>query len=215
MSAGPSSSAAGFTLLEVLVAMSLFGVLTSLVYTGMHTGVRSWGAVQERSAGAVAERTMRNWLQRQITALVPIQWHERQQTRIAFSGDARGLRFFGVRSHVTRGAGLYRVDLRREQQRDGRDALVLTYQTRDTERPKALGGVGEPVSRRLGEDFESLRFDYYGASNPLEQGRWRPNWPSQASRYPEMIRISAERHGVRSWPSLVVALRAVPTEVAP
>ena len=173
MNAAPRN-VAGFTLLEVLVAMSLLGVLTSLVYTGMYTGLRSWDAVQDRSAVAVEERTTRNWLRRQIGALVPIQWRAQNRTKVAFSGDARGFRFFGAWAHATRGAGLYRVELRGEQQAGGGHALILAYQARDTERPEELRGVGETVERRLGADFVDLRFDYFGT--PSEEGvrRWRP-----------------------------------------
>ncbi|MDJ0739725.1 MAG: prepilin-type N-terminal cleavage/methylation domain-containing protein [Gammaproteobacteria bacterium] len=204
--------AAGFTLLEVLVAMSLLGVLTSLVYTGMHTGLRAWSAVEERSASAVAERTTRNWLRRQIAALVPIQWQAQNRTRVAFAGDADGFRFFGAWSHATRGAGLYQIELRSERQDDRGYSLVLSYQVRDTERPKELRGVGDVVERRLGDDLEDLRFDYFGAPGGEQVQRWRSNWPAQASRYPQLIRISAEGRGERPWPQLVVALRSTPAE---
>ena len=204
-------SAGGFTLLEVLVALSLLGVLTSLVYTGMHTGMRSWGAAQERTAMAVAERSTRNWLRRQIGALVPLQYQAQNRTRILFAGDQRGFRFLGAWSHATRGAGIYRVELRGEQGDDGQ-ALVLSYQPRDTERPQALDGVGEVVERRLGDGFEDLRFDYFGAPTEQETPRWRRSWPGQATSYPVLIRVSAGRRDARPWPHLVVALRSRPEE---
>lgn len=196
--------AGGFTLLEVLVAMSLVGVLTVLVYTGMHIGIRSWDAVQTRSQAAVVERTTRNWLRRQIGGLVPVRWDEAKQRRIAFAGDKSGFRFFGSWTHPTRGGGLYMVALG-DEEIDGARALVLAYQARDTERTE-LAGVGEVEERRLGHRFAALRFEYFGAPGKQDVRRWRQNWPRQASRYPELVRISGERSDQRAWPQLVVAL---------
>ena len=69
--------------------------------------------------------------------------------------------------------------------------------------------VADAIAR---EDFEALRFDYYGAPGEQDVRRWRRSWPNQASRYPELIRVSAERRGARAWPQLVVALRSTPAE---
>ena len=190
--------------------MSLLGLLTVLVYTGMNTGMRSWGAVQTRSQAAVVERTTRNWLRRQIGGLVPVRWDEAKQTRIAFDGDRRGFRFFGFWTHPTRGGGLYMVALGDEQS-DGEHALVLGYQARDTERAE-LAGVGEVEERRLGHRFAALRFEYFGAPGSQDVRRWRQNWPRQASRYPELVRISGERSDLRPWPQLIVALPAASLE---
>ncbi len=199
----------GFTLLEVLMALSLLSVLVVIVYTGMRMGLSTWDAVQVRSEAAVMERTTRNWLRRQITALVPMQWREGQSARIAFAGDSRGFRFLGHRQHATRGGGLYLVELR-NQTAAGVQHLVLGYQPRAADRLE-LAGVGEPELRRLGGAFKTLSFDYFGAPDERSPARWRPLWPSQATHYPALIRVRGTRLDERPWPDLVVAVRSAPT----
>lgn len=207
----PVDRSDGFTLLEVLVALSLVGVLMTLVYTGMHTGLRSWDAVQKRSDSAVTERATRNWLQRQVGALVPIAWRGADRTRIAFLGDGRGFRFFAPLAHASRGGGLYHVELHQEET-DGAQVLALAYQPRQTEQSE-LAGVGDIEVRHLGERFDALQFEYFGALDERDQRRWRRDWPARAVRYPELIRISGERVDARPWPQLVVALRNTALEV--
>ena len=76
--------ARGFTLLEVLVAMTLFAVLMAALMPGLHTGLRTLTSADERYRALVIARSVLNE-QTHDTGLTPMP--------VALSGEMDGFRW--------------------------------------------------------------------------------------------------------------------------
>ena len=64
----PSVAAAqrGFTLLEVLVALTLFSLIAMMAYSGLRTGGRTWDANQDRILISEDIRIVQGFLRRYL-----------------------------------------------------------------------------------------------------------------------------------------------------
>ena len=55
---------AGFTLLELLIAMTLLGMILVLLFGGLRLGVRSWDASQKQVDSLNSVRSLESFLRR-------------------------------------------------------------------------------------------------------------------------------------------------------
>jgi len=163
----------GFTLIEVLVAMAIFGVLTILAYMLLGQTLESADRLTERMDRLQAvQRTVR-FLSNDFVQAAP------RPVRLEL-GDSMGPAVFtgpgGEFSlEITHGgwgnpAGLPRGTLQRSAYRLENDELVR-YHWNVLDRTYA----NEPIANVLLDDVESLLFRYLDAD-----GEWSEVWPPQA-----------------------------------
>ena len=163
----------GFTLIEVLVAMAIFGVLTILAYMLLGQTLESADRLTERMDRLQAvQRTVR-FLSNDFVQAAP------RPVRLEL-GDSMGPAVFtgpgGEFSlEITHGgwgnpAGLPRGTLQRSAYRLEDDELVR-YHWNVLDRTYA----NEPVANILLDNVESLLFRYLAAD-----GEWSEVWPPQA-----------------------------------
>ncbi|MBL8525338.1 MAG: prepilin-type N-terminal cleavage/methylation domain-containing protein, partial [Betaproteobacteria bacterium] len=85
--------AAGFTLLELLVGLTLLGVLMILVYSALNMGLRAWDTGDARAAEAAHQRIVQTFLRREMEQIFPVRWRGIPESKIAFEGAKGELRF--------------------------------------------------------------------------------------------------------------------------
>src|SRR5882672_8231233 len=102
-------SEAGFTLVELLVGLALFSLLSVLLFDNVRFGLRAW-----RNGSVTAERFERSMiaqdlLRRMIGNLYPmIVADGARQQQIDFDGTGDALSFLGNAPTVAGGAGRFR-----------------------------------------------------------------------------------------------------------
>ena len=84
---------AGFTLLELLIAMTLMGMILVLLFGGLRLGVRSWDASQRQVDTLNSVRSVENFLRREISLTYPYVWKNTPGQRVAFLGERNKLSF--------------------------------------------------------------------------------------------------------------------------
>ena len=197
----------GLTLLEVLVSLVLLSTVMVAVYGALRMGMRSWEAVEERSAAATSERVVRNLLARQTRLLVPLLDDTRSPPLVLFDGERDRVRFVAPLAHAARGQGLYLVELELRNRR-GDIEPVLRYRLRDPEAHALEASRAEPLERILPLTLDTARFDFYGAPEPGQPARWLDSWPREARQYPRLIRLQGTPLEGEGWPPLVLAVPA-------
>lgn len=195
---------AGFTLVEVLVAMVLLGLISLTLFSSFRFGVRAWEAgtarVEQLGELEVVQNLIRNELTEAVQlpvdsgALVP------ESTFVGAPGE---LRFSGpLPVHLGMG-GTHVFTL--SSTGTGRDrGLTLRWQLY---RPDMLidgEGWSDPVVLIAG--ISDLELAYFGAEKDDELPTWRDSWKDQET-LPELIRLRVkfEHADPRWWPDLVVA----------
>lgn len=82
-----TTRAAGFTLLELLIAMSLLGFILALLFAGMRLGARSWDAGEALAEKSAHMAALQGFLRRELAQAVPYKWKKKPDMNLAFIGQ--------------------------------------------------------------------------------------------------------------------------------
>ena len=203
--------ARGFTLLEVLVAVTVMGLILTAAFGALRMGSRSWEAGIARAAQTEERRAVASFLQRQFGQALPLTWPRQSTTNrgnpLAFEGSSGQVRFIAPPPQHQGGAGLFEFALTAERSEPGGAAqLVLSYAPFDPGATRFRGpGAGQRVV--LVEGLKSASFAYYGAPDPKEQPAWQAQWDRDAKALPQILRVQMETGDEgHQWPELMLAL---------
>jgi general secretion pathway protein J len=194
---------AGFTLVEVLVALALFSLLATLLFNNVRFGLKAWqtgsfqGELLERSAAA------QDALRRLIGNAYPmLMAGGGSDPSIDFEGAQETITFLGDAPVVTGGAGRFRFKLFPERNQDQTDLIIAS--TPELANPQDSSMTTRSV---LAADIDRVEFSYsQGRTNLPTQ--WSNSW-SQRGALPMLVRVRvAFRSGdARLWPDLLIAPR--------
>ncbi|MCW2239555.1 prepilin-type N-terminal cleavage/methylation domain-containing protein [Azospirillum canadense] len=192
----------GFTLFELLIALSLLGLLTTVMYGGLRFSARTWEAASAHSDATMTIEAAQSFLRRSLEgarppAAAPPSGAPRSAP-VPFVGRPDALAFVTTLPSVL-GDGDGVIELRTTD--TGGDAgsgrrLLLRW--------TPLTSPGPPGDRTLIERVGGLRFRYFGASGEGGEARWWDAWPDPA-HLPRLIRVSVSfpAGDGRLWPDFV------------
>lgn len=197
---------AGFTLVELLVSITLFALLSVLLAGTLRTGSRAAAAGETRIDRTTQIAVSETVIWGQLAGALPVT--AMGSAALLFDGRADGVDFIGLPPAYLAPGGFHRLSLAVAPGPVGQD-LVLRWQS-------LTAAVDEPDLRPsiLLERLARVDFAYYGARDYAETPQWRDDWRG-AIRLPVLIRLHfvfLDRHAV---PDLVVALRLSQAAAAP
>lgn len=187
---------AGFTLLELLVAMTLMALLSLVLFGGFRFGTRAWDRAEtstansneiRRAQGAIADELSRAYPEMDVSD--PLNPH------IVFSGEAGAVTFLGP-----------------DRMRDGAMAITTLSKQGDTLALTATPELardprGQTVTRKLLGHVKGFELSYFGATAPNDPPRWLSRWHDR-SRLPQLIRVRAVLdHARPGWTEMIVVPR--------
>jgi general secretion pathway protein J len=201
------AGAAGFTLVELLIALTLVGLLTTLIFGGLRLAAQAWSRVDNRADDAADLRAVADVLRHALGAAYPAYASGDPSDRsIAFAGEADTVAFVAPLPDAI-GAGIP-ARLRFFVAAEGRSpTLVLGWRF---DLPAADGGGPLPERRLdlLGH-VQEVRIAYFGADAAGNAPHWQSTWTGR-DRLPDLIRVRIERDraSLPDWPSLTAEPRA-------
>lgn len=187
---------AGFTLLEILMVLTLLGVLLSLV-AGAILGANRAVAKAQRFAGQLDEvRAAQNFLRVAISHALPLGIPDEQHHKpVIFVGGPAAMTFYGPLP-TSLGGGLHQQRVQWADQRLQVDfARLGEHGTQPFGEPQVL-------LRRV----QRVQFSYRGSDPKGQPTAWLSEWP-WPSRLPRAVRIDASLGGGAKWVLQQVALR--------
>lgn len=197
---------AGFTLLELLIAMSLLGFILALLFAGMRLGARSWDAGEARVEKSAHLSALQVFLRRELSQAIPYKWKKKPDMNLAFIGQPGFIRMVAPLSVRSGPGGLFQIGLDLARNEEGPGQLVMRTAMPDVNsvdfNPLALA---EPIV--LAEQVEELSFAYFGADSKDSPPYWQEQWGIRDTqqRLPLLIRLRLRFSDGRPFPDLVVA----------
>jgi len=190
----------GFTLLELMIGLALFGMLLVLLFAAMRFGSRAWDAGESRLAAVSGQGAVAGFMQQALAQVQPWQFKRTEGDVLAFEGEASALRYVGpvVTGQVALGMYMTSFELA-----DSVLRLRWRLPNADTE---DFSGLAEREPVVLLRDVESVAFSYYGALEAEQAPAWHDEW-RQDRDLPSLIRIRLTPVGAAPWPDIVVAPR--------
>ena len=194
----------GFTLVELLVAITLLGLIAVALSGVIRFGIRAWEAAADNGARVGRIEFVQDMLRRQLSqAVIPVNTDGFAVEMTAFVGDAGSLRFLALLPPYLGAGGFYVFDIRLRDGDEGWDVQLVWRLYRDADGLDAVEN-DEAQQSTLMYDIEDIWFEYFGAEGPLDEPRWMDRWESP-DRLPRAVAIyvTFPQGDRRLWPPLV------------
>jgi general secretion pathway protein J len=194
---------AGFTLVEVLVALALFSLLATLLFNNVRFGLKAWQIGSSRGELLARSTVAQDALRRLIGNAYPMLIASGgNNPSIDFEGAQETMSFLGDAPVVTGGAGRFRFKLFPERKQDQTDLVISSAPELANPQDASM-----TTSSVLAADIDRVEISYsQGGTN--SQTKWSNSW-SKHGELPMLVRVRvAFRSGdARLWPDLLIAPR--------
>jgi len=204
----PRRQLAGFTLVELLLAITLMSILLGLTYTGLRAATRSSERVEKLLAAGGELRAAHQFMRRQLNQMLPLSFavtDDAEETRIVFEGDSRRISYVAPMPGYL-GSGGPQVQLVEVVSGDNDDMVIqfshALLQGYEEERLYDR----DPVI--LLEGVQSAGFEFLGRDEEGELTGWTTSWDQQEI-LPVAVRLDVEfTEGLNlRWPDLAAGVR--------
>jgi general secretion pathway protein J len=198
----------GFTLVELLVAITLIALLTAGLYQAFGIGTRAARTVSANIDRPAQIAVAYDLMQRALTAAEPLPISaDPTQPALNFDGEPDALSFVAVPPAYLAVGGFQLLHLGLEPGNAG-SRLIVSWQG------VARGPIAsQPAMLQpsiLIDKIRSIAFGYYGVPGPKQSAAWLDRWRGRDS-LPQLIRLRVTfTNGMRT-PDLIVAPRLAET----
>lgn len=174
----------GFTLIELMVAITLLALMVAILYGAFFLGHRAAEKARVRFDKSQTLRAVGEYLGALIRSAFPYQ--AAGEGAVPFSGEKEQLSFVSAVSMGVEGQGVAKISL---SWSGGGGDVVLVEET-----PVWAEGLGKSVT--LWEAAEDLTLEYLDSQN--EEERWLTEWDGATKRsLPRAVRLSLRESGGR------------------
>jgi general secretion pathway protein J len=201
----PAPRSGGFTLVELLVAITLFALLAVALFGGLRFGMRATEAGTARLDWSAEIAAAAGFLRSELADAQPLDKTDDDGNKVvAFEGESDSIEFVASTPAPLAEGGWHVVHLALEPGPGGgrlvvRARLVRADGGEATEGPAARSVLLEHVS--------SLDIAYFGALAEGDTPDWHDRW-EDAAQLPALVRLRIEFADGRQAPGLLIALRA-------
>jgi len=201
----------GFTLLELLISMTILALITLLVFGALRTGIRAWEKGEKSIDGRQRERIVLDMIRRQL-ASIPVDTVKSDKT-LFLKGTGKSIAFVSD-IHLEPGGGIGIVYVKYQVEVTENDGEILSFNERNI--ILMIGAEADTDDFDLGF-IELLRgadigFEYLKEDTAAETLLWQEAWDAENdSGFPLAVRVTLTRRD-DNVPVCVIARIAVNTD---
>jgi general secretion pathway protein J len=204
------AGAGGFTLIELIVALTLMALLASVLMGSLGLAARSWDAGDAKAVQVSEMRQAQEFLRAQLAAGYPKRLRKATGFPLLFAGERDELRYAATLPPRVADGGVYYFRL--AVQRDGRRGRLVLERVIPDPDAATLPEFGDAERSILAEGIDSLRVSYFGRdpeASDADAPTWRDRW-EDTQRLPLLVRIEVVPEKGPPWPPLLVEPRRAP-----
>jgi general secretion pathway protein J len=197
------SAAAGFTLVELLVAVTLLSLLSVALLVALRLGVHAERAGSGRLEAEEGTAVGLSFIRAQLgDARVAIEVDETGRPLVVFDGAADRVAFVAPLPARVNLPGLHLIEIMTVRAALGAELVVRARPYRP---PKIL--PADIPEKRLIAGLGAAEFAYFGAASSNEPASWHGEWHDMWG-LPALVRLRVSAARGDAAPDLVVALRS-------
>jgi general secretion pathway protein J len=200
----------GFTLIEVLIAMTLLGIMVVLLFSSMKICAESWQKGEDKIAQVNDVAVVYQFFQRHLGNALPLwdDFSEEGNKVFSFQGKNQSLQFVSSFPASAKKAGLQRFSL--ELIKEGDEDLIQVSITPFY--PVAEGEEWRKEEVTLLRHVRNFSISYYYREDPQAEGVWQEDWLEQEN-LPPLVKIKIVRDDGSFWPEMFVELKTQPQQL--
>jgi len=198
----------GFTLVEILVALTLFSLILAMIFTSLHSYGKTWEKSESQVAENDTSRLDLGFVRKQLGQAVPLVLLDGKSNPVLFKGEHDAVRFVSDLPGHRGGGGLYLMSLNINKHDDNKD-LMLSY------RPITTGIDLDSMDGRTDSDgknitllkhLDLLEFSYFGSNDDMTDPAWSDEW-LEKQHLPKLVRMHMESVSANDYiPDIIVNL---------
>jgi general secretion pathway protein J len=201
------TSARGFTLIEMLVALTLISLISVAMVQAFRFSQRSLLQAKRMDNDVRSVAAAQRFLRRVLEEAYPFEPAAGAAAR-GLQGDGEHLAFTAPAPAADGAIGLLRYTMRVDK--DGAQPNLIVQWQLDRN-GDAAGTENQPRSEVILAGVKSLQIAYLEPVDPRDPGatpEWRSSW-TERQRMPALVRVHVEfdHQDRRRWPDLIVAPR--------
>ncbi len=201
---------AGFTLIELIIALSLLALMSAVMFGSLSMAGRTWDGGEAKVAEVSAMRQTQEFLREQLSAEYPLRLRKVAEVPLLFAGERDEMRYAAALPPRVVDGGVYYFRLVVAKS-DDKSQLILERLIPDP------GALQEPEFRDaersvLADGVAELHISYFGRdpdAGDVDAPTWRDHWGDR-QRLPLLVRIEVKPEKGAAWPVLVVEPRRAP-----
>ncbi len=196
----------GFTLIEVIIAMSLLSLILVLLFSTIFSANKSWHSTERKIEQNDELRLVGNFIQRLVSQNIPLVWIDPDGQRLIFEGKPHELLFTSTLPSHRGGGGVQLIRLKINETEDVRHLDLYYRNTSPDNDPFKTNDGDEHVM--LIDKITGIVFSYYGSDKRDETPVWRDEWQND-EQLPSMISIKIEAvNENQNWPEIKIPLHS-------
>ncbi|HWE75574.1 MAG TPA: prepilin-type N-terminal cleavage/methylation domain-containing protein [Stellaceae bacterium] len=197
----------GFTLVELLVAITLIALLTVGLYQAFGIGIRAASTVSANIDRPAQIATAYDFMQRAVAAAEPLPTGNDASQALNFDGQPHALSFVALPPAYLAIGGFQLLHLALEPGKGG-GRLIVSWQGVPRGPIASQPDMLQPSI--LIDQVRSLTFAYFGVPGPNQPPAWLDQW-SERDALPQLIRMRLTLANGMRVPDLIVAPRLIET----
>jgi general secretion pathway protein J len=193
----------GFTLIEVLLAMTLMSIMMVLLFASLKICAQSWEQGEKKINEVNDVAAVVNFFQRHLIIAKPL-WNDftKEERMFAFQGKKQAVQFVSAfpASAGRTGLQLISVALQREHREQVLQVTLTPFfpltddEAWSEEKEVLITGV---------RDFSLA---YFGPEDGQTENRWQDEW-LERDRQPKLVKIRIDLENEIFWPEMIFDLK--------
>ncbi len=196
---------AGFTLIEVLLAITLLGIIMSLAYAGLRSVIRATDSADNLIQQQTHLRSTQQFLHRQLARSLPLNYLVDDNDQFyVFEGERDRMQFVAPMPGYLGAGGPQVQELTLERTNEGYDLMfrhvpLLAY---------ADGVLRDSKPFTLLRGLEDGEFQYKSLDREGQLSDWENEWEApEEIPVAIMLDLQFDEEALVSWPLLTVSMR--------
>ncbi len=193
----------GFTLIEVLIGLTLLSIMVVLLFTSLKICADSWEKGERKITNVNEMAVVYNFFQQHLSVARPL-WNDSgtEEKIFSFQGGSQTLHFVSAFPASVGRAGLQMFSVTLYE--DGEEGFINV-----SLEPFATGMERDEASIEevtLIKHVKAFKIAYFGADDPASQGVWADDWVGK-STLPHLVKINIELMNGIYWPEIIIDLK--------
>ncbi len=197
------SKNAGFTLIEVLIAMTMLSLMVVLLFSSLTIGAKSWEQGEKKIADVNEIAVVQQFFNHHLAHATP-QWNDfnPEKDRVfSFQGKKQSLQFVAAFPASAERAGLqlFNLELKKKDKQHFVDVTLTPFF------PLSEGEDWFEDSVELVRNVQNFELSYFGLNDETGELVWQNEWLNKEQQ-PRLVKILLELDDGRYLPEMIVAL---------